>query len=861
MENKRRVKLYKAGKLWCAMALTTMALGAGVALNGTQVNADSNVTESSATVVNTAPAEKQLSAMETSEVQPVPETTTTPAQEIGVDPNDHGNYAWLDQQQINSQGQLVASGWHATNETAGRNYHYIIAYDQSNHTEIGRQLVGDTAQQVDRPDVAKVHHVAGAGQSGFKVTFDLGKTLANIQSIQLISRYSSDKYGNQDYVDYWFAPITVNRNNYANLDEAETVNGKLKLRGWHTSNLIADKDNHFLIIFDRTLGQEVARQRIDSIVNRPDVAKVYSNVENAGQSGFDVSLDLAGLDFNHQLQVISRYSSSADGNSDYLDYWFAPITTGSYANLGYLDGLNLSNAKQVTVRGWHANDISQFATNHFIILLDRTANRQIAVTTAKRAQRTDVAQALPAIATAGQSGFTGNFDLSNVQLIGGHTYSLVSRYSTSNNGNGDSGSYADYWFTPFTFNQRASALDSVNMTAQGLRVTGWLASDYSGDYPYAFAIIMNNGKEVARQQLKLTARSDVAKAYSNIYNSQNSGFSQLVKLNPADINGNMQVILRFSNDRDGNSNYDDQWSQNYASNQGWFDQTNFDGQQVHVAGWHASNQSAGKAYEWLIAVDQNGSELGRWEVTNKNLSRPDLAKNVGYILNSDCSGFNLSFAVNDKMQHKVIRLIDRLTDDPNGNGDYVDYYSNGVSINSGAQTIGLKTLYYDAMGNIVGAFNNAEVICQNPELPTGCEMTAVTMMLRYAGVNINKFQVANETPRSSNGDYGFVGNPYSVTGWWVFPTGIAPVVQRHLGTSQVMTGASLAAIQEKLNIGHLVVVWMANMNGFVNHAITLTGYNASGFFYNNPWTGRKEAMSYGEFYGHWNADAQRALSY
>ena len=388
-----------------------------------------------------------------------------------------------------------------------------------------------------------------------------------------------------------------------------------------------------------------------------------------------------------------------------------------------------------------------------------------------------------------------------------------------------------------------------------------MARYYSRNSPYAYAIVMNDGKEVARQYLSLTARPDVARAYSNIYNSQNSGFSELVKLNPAAINGNMQVILRFSNDQGGNGNYDDQWSQSYASNQGWFDQTDFDGQQVHVAGWHASNLSNKYQYHWLIAVDQAGHELGRWQVQNKQLERADVGKKLSYVLNSDHSGFNLSFAVNDKMQHKVIRLIDRLTDDPNGNVHYVDFTSNGVSINSGAQTTGLKTLYYDAMGNIVGAFNNAEVICQNPELPTGCEMTAVTMMLRYAGVNINKFQVANETPRSSNGDYGFVGNPYSVTGWWVFPTGIAPVVQRHLGASQVMTGASLAAIQEKLNIGHLVVVWVANMNGFVNHAITLTGYNASGFFYNNPWTGRKEAMSYGEFYGHWNADAQRALSY
>ena len=863
MENKRRVKLYKAGKLWCAMALTTVALGAGVALNGTQASADSNVTvtESSATVVNTAPAEKQLSTMETSEVQPVPESTTTPAQETSVDPNDHGNYAWLDQQQINSQGQLVATGWHATNEAAGRNYHYIIAYDQSNHTEIGRQLVGDTAQQVDRSDVAKVHHVAGAGQSGFKVTFDLGKILANTQSIQLISRYSSDKSGNQDYVDYWFAPITVNRNNNASLDSAAVVDGKLQLAGWHASNLAADKTNHFIIIYDRTLGHEVARQRITDSVSRPDVAKVYSDVENAGHSGFNVSFNLAGLDFNHQLQVISRYSLSVDGNSDYLDYWFAPITTGNYANQGYLDGLNLSNAKQVTVSGWHANDISRFATNHFLILYDNTANRQVAATTVVNGQRPDVARAFSAITTAGKSGFTGSFDLSSTQLVGGHTYSVVSRYSTSDQGNGGTGSYADYWFAPFTLNRHAFSLDSVKMTDQGLRVTGWMASDYSGNSPYAYAIVMNDGEEVARQYLFLTARPDVARAYSNIYNSQNSGFSELVKLNPAAINGNMQVILRFTDDQGGNGSYDDQLSQNYVSNDGWFDQTNFDGQQVQVAGWHASNLSNKYQYHWLIAVDQAGHELGRWQVQNKQLERADVGKKLSYVLNSDHSGFNLSFAVNDKMQHKVIRLIDRLTDDPNGNGHYVDFTSNGVSINSGAQTTGLKTLYYDAMGNIVGAFNNAEVICQNPELPTGCEMTAVTMMLRYAGVNINKFQVASETPRSSNGDYGFVGNPYSVTGWWVFPTGIAPVVQRHLGTSQVMTGASLAAIQDKLNIGHLVVVWMANMNGFVNHAITLTGYNASGFFYNNPWTGRKEAMSYGEFYGHWNADAQRALSY
>lgn len=778
----------------------------------------------------------------------------------GIDTTDHGNYANLDQQQINDQGQLVVSGWHATNESVGRNYHYLIAYDKTNNREIARQNITGTSSVVSRPDVQAVHNVAGAGQSGFKASFNLGPALANTDAIQLISRYTSDPNGNTNSVDYWFAPITVNRNNYASLDGATASDGKLTLTGWHASNQAANKPYHYIIVLDRTTGREVARQEVTSIA-RPDVAKAFPGVDGADHSGFSASFDLNQFNFNHQLQVLSRYSAARDGNSNYLDYYFAPLTNGNDVNAGSVDQIDWSNPAAVTVSGWHANDAAQFENNHFLILFDNTANRQIAVTKATANQRNDVAKAYPAIKMAGQSGFTGSFDLTNTPLVGGHSYSIVSRYSTSDQGNGGTGSYTDYWSNPVTLNQHQYSIDSIKMTNSGLQLSGWLASDYSASYPYAYVIVLDNGKEIARQALTLTTRPDVARVVNQVYNSRRSGFSTLIRLNPVQVTGNFQVILRFSNDRAGNGQCDDQYSPRYASNQGWFDQVTLNGSQLQVSGWHASNQSASRQYHWLIAVDQNGHELGRWQVTNANLARPDLATAVGYILNSDHSGFNITIPVTDNMQHKVIRLIDRLTDDPAGNGNAIDAYSNGVSINSGAQTTGLKTVYYDALGNVVGVFNNAEVICQNPELPTGCEMTAVTMMLRYAGVNINKFQVAAETPRSSNGDYGFVGNPYSPSGWWVFPTGIAPVVQRHLGTSQVMTGSPLQAIKDKLNIGHLVVVWMANMNGFVNHAITLTGYNNDGFFYNNPWTGRKEAMSYGEFYSHWNADAQRTLSY
>ena len=194
-------------------------------------------------------------------------------------------------------------------------------------------------------------------------------------------------------------------------------------------------------------------------------------------------------------------------------------------------------------------------------------------------------------------------------------------------------------------------------------------------------------------------------------------------------------------------------------------------------------------------------------------------------------------------------------------GRYVYYAANG-QMQYGRVQVGRITYFTNrASGAIEGVYNDAEVIGQNPELPTGCEITAVTMMLRYAGKDVNKIQLAREMPRSNDGNKGFVGDPFSVTGWWIFPTGVAPVVNHHLGHSEVMTGASLAAIKTKLILGHLVVAWVANVNGFVNHAIALTGYQNDRLYFNNPWTARKESMSVAEFYQHWNQDAQRALSY
>ena len=192
------------------------------------------------------------------------------------------------------------------------------------------------------------------------------------------------------------------------------------------------------------------------------------------------------------------------------------------------------------------------------------------------------------------------------------------------------------------------------------------------------------------------------------------------------------------------------------------------------------------------------------------------------------------------------------------------FYGNDGRMKYGTFRVGRVTYYADNdAGAIHGVYHDADVIAQLPELPTGCEITAVAIMLRYAGVNVSKTQLANEMPRSNDPNKGFVGNPFNAYGYgnWVAPGGVAPVISKHLGHSQIMTGASMQAIQDKLLHGHLVVVWLANYNGFGTHSVTLTGYNNGTLYYNNPWTARKESISVNAFYTHWNKDARRAISY
>lgn len=674
-----------------AQATATVDTQNGVSSNDNNANnnslTDSNKTNDNtvtganyaASGTNNIPADNtNNTTTNTNGVAAADTTTNTAKPDYNV--NDKGNYAYLDSVKLDDNGQVQLKGWHATNGAQDKPYHYIIAYDNTTKSEIGRVQVTDP---VTRQDIKQAHNVYGAAQSGFNVTLNLGAdVLANADSISFISRYTDDMAGDGNYTDFWYAPITFDKENHAWLDSVTIKDNQLQVSGWHATNQAANKKYHTIIIYDRTDNKVVGSQIVENSA-RPDVAKAYPNVINADESGFFASFDLSQLNLNHQLQIISRYGTNTAGNGSNVDYYFTPITNGNYTNQGYLDSFNISNGKQLTISGWHADDISKLENNRFLILFDNTANRQVKAVKINSVKRSDVAKVYQSVATAGQSGFNVTLDLSDLNLIEGHSYSVVSRYSTSANGNGGDGQYTDYWFKPIVLNHQEHYFDQINMTNEGLHVAGWMISDYSEGRDNAYIIILNNGKEIARQKVELSNRADVASARPNVYNSIKSGFNTTVKFNPALATGNLQVLMRFSSDANGNQDYSDQYSQNYSSDANYFDAIDVSDSWVYVSGWHASDQSVNKPYQYLIFLDADtGQELYRERVTDINRSRTDVAAKYPTIINADKSGYQLGVKISPQLDHHNVRIIHRITDDINGNGNYVDAYSDPVSIHN-----------------------------------------------------------------------------------------------------------------------------------------------------------------------------------
>ncbi len=114
---------------------------------------------------------------------------------------------------------------------------------------------------------------------------------------------------------------------------------------------------------------------------------------------------------------------------------------------------------------------------------------------------------------------------------------------------------------------------------------------------------------------------------------------------------------------------------------------------------------------------------------------------------------------------------------------------------------------------------DAQPVLQNPELPTGCEVTALTTALNYLGYPVDKVTLADKyliqsDPYLTTFGEAFVGSPHDANAWGCYAPVIAETAENYIaaqgGTELVqdLTGCSLKTLLNEVAGGTPVITWV-----------------------------------------------------
>lgn len=205
-----------------------------------------------------------------------------------------------------------------------------------------------------------------------------------------------------------------------------------------------------------------------------------------------------------------------------------------------------------------------------------------------------------------------------------------------------------------------------------------------------------------------------------------------------------------------------------------------------------------------------------------------------------------------------------------------EYIANAIGINHSQNQREEEVLNEFSIVKIKGSvIIDAPLIKQYPELPRGCEVTSLAMLLQFAGEDVDKMTLANEvkkdpTPYSVSGGKvyfgnphdGFVGDMYNLQnpGLGVFHEPIRELAEQYLpGRIIDMTGSDFEKLKIPLSAEQPVWVIINTAyqkisedlfqtwetpSGAVKvtskeHSVLVTGYDDQFIYFNDPLTGIK----------------------
>lgn len=158
-------------------------------------------------------------------------------------------------------------------------------------------------------------------------------------------------------------------------------------------------------------------------------------------------------------------------------------------------------------------------------------------------------------------------------------------------------------------------------------------------------------------------------------------------------------------------------------------------------------------------------------------------------------------------------------------------------------------------------------VCQLPELPTGCEITSLTMVLNYHGFNVDKCDLADNYLEkgevgSTNFYKAFVGSPSDGASFGCYAPVIEDTANKYLSSkgslkkARAVNGLSFSTLLQYIDNGIPVIVWgtLECQEGYQSvtwtvdgedltwitpeHCMVLVGYDNNYVYVADPMTGQ-----------------------
>lgn len=196
---------------------------------------------------------------------------------------------------------------------------------------------------------------------------------------------------------------------------------------------------------------------------------------------------------------------------------------------------------------------------------------------------------------------------------------------------------------------------------------------------------------------------------------------------------------------------------------------------------------------------------------------------------------------------------------------------------------------YNNLDQTASAYiENFSVINQNPELPTGCEVTSLTMVLNYYGYEVTNTELAsnylNTGSLGSNPYVNFVGSPFSSSAYGCYSPVIVDCATSFGANAINISYCSYSELLNYVSQGYPVIVWgtmymsptkygsssWTDSEGNTviwrgnEHCLVLVGYDVSAdiAYLADPLTGAIESYSLKTFLQRWvEQDSQAVLVY